>query len=104
MTIADRAAQWPARWRREGEAQGRREGMVQGRREGMVQGLREALANQHAALRRVAAARFGQAAGERVEGRIAATEDWDRLTDAAVAIATAGSETELLEQLDALLR
>ena len=104
MTIADRAAQWPARWRREGEAQGRREGVVQGRREGVVQGLREALANQHASLRRVAAARFGPAAGERVEGRLVGVEDWDRLTDAVVVVATAGSETELMERLEALLR
>ena len=75
-TLAERVAQWPEQWRREGMAEGRREGVAQ----------------ERALVRRLAAMRFGDAVAERVENLLLETEDWDHL--AAVAELIVGAETE----------
>ena len=83
MTLAERVAQWPEQWRREGMAEGRqegvaegrregvaegrREGVAEGRREGVAEGRREGVAQERALLRRQAAVRFGDAVAGRVE-------------------------------------
>ena len=85
MTLVERVAQWPEQWRREGVAEGRRDGR------------REGVARQRALLRRIAAMRFGEAVGERIEGLLGDTDDWDRLASAGELIATAEGEAELVE-------
>ena len=96
MTLEERVAQWPEQWRREGVAEGRREGVAEGRRQGV--------ARQRALLRRFAAGRFGEAAGERVEALLGDTEDWDQLSAAAELIATAGGEAELIAGVSKVVR
>ena len=88
MTLVDRVAQWPEQWRREGVEEGRREGV----------------ARQRALLRRFAAGRFGESAGERVDRLLGDTEDWVRLSAAAELIATAKREEELIDGLSRVVR
>ena len=112
MTLADRVAQWPEQWRREGVAEGRREGVAEGRREGVAEGRREgvaegrreAVAGQRALLRRFAAGRFGEAVGERVESLLGDTADWDRLSAAAQLVATAENEAALIDGVAGVVR
>ena len=92
MTLVERIAQWPEEWRREGVAEGRREGH------------REGVARQRALLRRFAAGRFGDAAGERVERLLGETEDWERLSAAAELIATAQGEADLIDGVSEVAR
>ncbi|MDE0039536.1 MAG: hypothetical protein OXU77_18560 [Gammaproteobacteria bacterium] len=92
MTLEDRVAQWPEQWRREGVAEGRREGR------------REAVAGQRALLRRVAATRFGEAVGERVERLLGDTDDWERLPAAAELIAAAQGEADLIDGVSEVAR
>ena len=92
MTLVERVAQWPEQWRREGVAEGRREGR------------REGVARQRALLRRIAAMRFGEAVGERIEGLLGDTDDWDRLASAGELIATAEDEAELVEGVARVVR
>ena len=88
MTLEERVAQWPEQWRREGVAEGHRQGV----------------ARQRALLRRFAAGRFGDAAGERVEALLGDAEDWDQLSAAAELIATAGGEAELIAGVSEVVR
>ena len=88
MTLVERIAQWPEQWRLEGVAQGHREGV----------------ARQRALLGRVAAGRFGEAVGARVEALLGNTEDWDRLVAAAELIAAAGDEAELVHSVTRAIR
>ena len=88
MTLVERVAKWPEQWRREGVAEGRREGV----------------AWQRALLRRIAAMRFGEAVGERIEGLLGDTEDWDRLASAGELIATAQGEAELVDGVAQVVR
>ena len=92
MTLVERVAQWPEQWRREGVAEGRRDGR------------REGVARQRALLRRIAAMRFGEAVGERIEGLLGDTDDWDRLASAGELIATAEGEAELVEGVARVVR
>ena len=96
MTLVERVAQWPEQWRREGVAEGRREGVAEGRREGV--------SRQRTLLRRIAAMRFGEAVGERIEGLLGDTDDWDRLATAGELIATAEGEAELVEGVARVVR
>ena len=89
MTLAERVAQWPEQWRREGVAEGRREGVAEGRREGIAQ--------ERALLRRQAAVRFGDAVAGRVEDLLRATEDWDELAEAAELIVRAETGAGLID-------
>ena len=88
MTLVERVAQWPEQWRREGVAEGRREGVDR----------------QRALLGRVAAGRFGEAVGERVEALLGDTEDWGRLSAAAELIAAAPGEAELVDGVARVVR
>ena len=79
-TLAERVAQWPEQWRREGVAEGRRERVAQ----------------ERDLLRRLAAVRFGDATGGRVEALLRETEDWDRLAAVAELIVRAETGAGLL--------
>ncbi|MDE0662177.1 MAG: Rpn family recombination-promoting nuclease/putative transposase [Gammaproteobacteria bacterium] len=92
MTLVERVAQWPEQWRREGVAEGRREGR------------REAVAGQRALLCRVAATRFGEAVGERVERLLGDTDDWERLSAAAELIAAAQNDVDLIDAVSDIVR
>ena len=104
MTLADRVAQWPEQWRREGVAEGRREGVVEGRREGVVEGRREGVAQERALLRRQAAVRFGDAVAARVEDLLRTTEDWDQLAAAAESIVRADTGPGLIDAVARSIR
>ena len=75
-TLAERVAQWPEQWRREG------------RSEGVVQ--------ERALVRRLAAKRFGDAVAERVEDLLRETEDWEQLASVAELIVGAETGADLL--------
>ncbi|MCY3837163.1 MAG: hypothetical protein OXH09_00650 [Gammaproteobacteria bacterium] len=62
------------------------------------------MAGQRALLRRVAATRFGEAVGERVETLLGDTEDWERLSATAERITTAKSEAEIIESVSEVVR
>ena len=96
MTLVERVAQWPEQWRREGVAEGRREGMAEGRREGV--------AGQRALLCRVAAGRFGDRVGKKVETLLGDTWDWGQLSAAAELIAAARGEAELVDGVAEIVR
>ena len=96
MTLADRVAQWPEQWRREGVAEGRREGVAEGRREGVAQ--------ERALLRRQAAVRFGDAVAGRVEDLLRTTEDWDQLAAAAELIVRADTGPGLIDAVARSIR
>ena len=91
MTLADREAQSPEQWRQEGVAQVSSEGVAQGDQEFAAQG--------RVLLRRVAAARFGDAAARRVEDLLGATEDLDQLAAAVELIARAESGPDLIDRI-----
>ena len=80
-TLAERVAEWPKQWRREGVAEGHRERAAQ----------------ERDLLGRLAAVRFGDATGGRVEALLRETEDWDRLAAVAELIVRAETETDLLD-------
>ena len=86
MTLVERVRQWPEQWMQEGREQGLEQGLVQGRGEGLEQGLEqgrdEGLEHERALLRRMTAARFGEAAAERVSGMLARIADPERLAEA----------------------
>ena len=92
MTLAERVAQWPEQWRREG--------VEVGRREGVAQEHRAALARERALLRRLASARFGDAVGMRVAALLEDFVDWDRLAAVGELIVRAGSARELLDGIE----
>ena len=124
MTLAERVAQWPEQWRREGVEAGRREGVAEGRREGVAEGRREgvaegrregvaegrregvaqehraALARERALLRRLASARFGDAVGMQVGALLGDFADSDRLAAVGELIVRAGSARELLDGIE----
>ena len=95
MTLADRWAEWPKQWHREGVAEGRREGVAEGRREGV--------AHERALLRRLAALRFGDEVGERADALLADTNDWDRLSEVGDLIVRTDSGTDFLRRLTATI-
>jgi len=80
-TLAERVAQWPEQWRREGVAEGRREGVEQ----------------ERALLRRQAALRFGDAVAGQVEDLLRTAEDWDQLAVAAELIVRADTGAALVD-------
>ena len=99
MTLAERVAQWPEQWRREGVAEGRREGVAEGHREGIAEGRREGAAQERALLRRLAGVRFGDAVAGQVQDLIGATEDWDQLAAVAELIVRAETGTDLIDRI-----
>ena len=109
MTLEERVSRWPEpyirqgieegleRGRREGRKRGRREGMERGKREGLEQGLDE----QRALLRRLAAARFGEQAADRLFARLRQKESQERLGEMGEAIVRCGTAEELLRRIGA---
>ena len=86
MSLADRVAQWPEQWRREGRAEGHRERLDQ----------------ERSLLQRLATLRFGGEVGERVESLLLETEDWHRLVAAGELIVTVETGSELIDRVAAL--
>ena len=87
-TLAERVAQWPEQWRREGVAEGRREGVAQ----------------ERALLRRLAALRFGDAVAGQVQDLLRTTEDWDQLAAAAELIVRADTGAALVDGITRRVR
>ena len=83
MTLGDRMAQWPERYREEG----RRAECSRGR----------------AIIRRMAVVRFGDGVGEQIEALFANTDDWDPISTVAELVVTAKSGTDLLDDTAAIL-
>lgn len=93
MTLAERMAEWPKQWHREGVAEGRREGIAQGRREG-----------QQTLLRRLAAKRFGAAVGDRLDAMLGDAADSERLAAVSDLIVTADAGEDLIDAAAGILR
>ena len=89
MNLAERMAEWPKQWHREGVAEGRREGVVLGRR---------------TVLRHLAAKRFGDAVGDELDTLLGDADDWDRLAAVSDLIVTADVGTELIDGAIRILR
>ena len=77
MTLKEGAIQWPAQWMQQGREQGIAQGLEQGRELGRDEGLE----HERTLLRRMTAARFGEAATERVSGTLARIADPERLAE-----------------------
>ena len=84
MTLAERMAEWPKRWRSEGEAEG--------------------VARQRAVLRRQSARRFGDPVGGELDAMLRDIDDWDLLSAVADLIVSAESAVEFKGRVVALLR
>ena len=100
MGVAERMAQLPQQWLREGADRGWREGVDQGRREGVTLGV----AQESALLRRQAALRFGPEVGERVGGLLRGIDDWELLAAVGELVVTARNGPALLDSTAELLR
>ena len=87
MTLEERVAEWPRQWRREGLEQG----IAQGREEGLEQ--------QRALLRRLAAARFGDQAAERLAPVLARVADPNRIVEIGDWLVRCDTGTEFLARI-----
>ncbi|MYE23487.1 MAG: Rpn family recombination-promoting nuclease/putative transposase [Gammaproteobacteria bacterium] len=96
VTLAERWAEWPKQWHREGVAEGRREGVAEGRREGVARD-RELLCRQ-------VAVRFGSAVGERTRALLAGVDDWDCLSEVGDLVVRADTGADFLQRLIATVR
>ena len=81
MTLAERMAEWPKQWHREGVVQGRR-----------------------TVLRHLAARRFGDAVGDELDALLGDTDDWDRLAAVSDLIVTADVGADLIDGAAGILR
>ena len=86
MTLEERVSQWPEQWMQEGREQGRDEG----------------LEHERALLRRMTAARFGEAAAERVSGMLARIADPERLAEAGEWLVRCDTAQAFLDRVGAL--
>ena len=90
----------------QGREQGLEQGLVQGRGEGLEQGLEqgrdEGLEHERALLRRMTAARFGEAAAERVSGMLARIADPERLAEAGEWLVRCDTAQAFLDRVHAL--
>ena len=73
MTLVERVAEWPKEWLKEGHEKGLKEGLEQG--------LEQGLEHERALLCRLAAARFGTDAAERLAELVAPIADAERLAE-----------------------
>ena len=87
MTLGDRMAQWPEKYREEGRREGAAQSAARGR----------------AIIRRMAVVRFGDGVGEQIEALLANTDDWDPISTVAELVVTAKSGTDLLDDTAAIL-
>ena len=88
MTLVERIGQWPEQWRREGMAEERRKGV----------------ARERALLRRLAAVRFGGAAGDQLGVLLADIDDADHLAAVEELIVGVGNGPDLIDGVARLLR
>jgi len=93
MTLEERVSEWPRQWRREGLEQGIAQGRAQGREEGLEQ--------QRALLRRLAAARFGDEAAERLAPVLARIADPNRIAEIGDCLVRCDTATEFLARIAA---
>ena len=93
MTLADRVAEWPKPYIRQGREEGISLGRAQGREEGIGQ--------QRQMLRRMAAARFGAATADRLARVLAAEADPARLSRVGEAVVRCATAEELLRVAEA---
>ena len=89
MTLAERMEEWSKQRHREVLA----EGKAEGRREG-----------QRTVLRHLAAKRFGDAVGDRLDAMLGDTRDWERLAAISDLIVTADAGEELIDDAAGILR
>ena len=93
MALAKRVQEWEAGWHREGFEKGLKQGLERGEKRG--------LAAERELLRRMAARKFGAAAGDALARHLASISDPDRLAGIGERIVDCGTGVELLEWLDA---
>ena len=109
LTVLEaRAREWPQEWREEGRTEGielgRTEGIELGRSEGIELGRSEGIEQgQRALLGRLAARRFGAAAGERLAAALADIRDPARLEAVGDLVLDCATEAELLGELNGKL-
>ena len=82
MTLEERVSQWPEQWMQEGREQG--------------------LEHERTLLRRMTAARFGEAAAERVSGTLARIADPERLAEAGEWLVRCDTAEAFLDRVGAL--
>ena len=87
MTLEERVAQWPEKWRREGELRGIEQGERQGRRE-----------HGREVLRRQAEVRFGVPTAERLSALLRHEDDLHRLDALAETVVRCETADELLRE------
>ena len=95
MTLAERVAEWPKPYIR----QGREEGIGIGREEGIGIGREEGIAHERQLLRRQAAARFGAPTADRLADVLADESDPERLAEYGEAIVRCATGDELLAEV-----
>ena len=88
--LAERMTQW----RQEALEEGRRQGVS----EGVLEGRRQGVSHERTLLRRLAARRFGVAAGDALAGLLANVEDVERLADVGDLVVDCASAEELLRR------
>ena len=91
MTLEERVSEWPMQWRQEGLEQGLEQGIAQGREEGLEQ--------QRALLRRLAAARFGDEAAERLAPVLARIADPNRIAEIGDCLVRCDTGSEFLARI-----
>ena len=91
MTLEERVSEWPRQWRREGLEQG----IAQGLEQGIAQGLQQ----QRVLLRRLAAARFGDEAAERLTPVLARVADPNRIVEIGDWLVRCDTGTEFLARI-----
>ena len=93
--LAERMTQWRQEALDEGRRQGVSEGVLEGRRQGLSEGRRQGVSHE---LQRLAARRFGVAAGEALAGLLANVEDVERLAEVGDLVVDCASAEELLRR------
>ena len=121
MALAERARQWEEEYGRKGFEKGLKQGLERGEKRGLeqgleqgveqgielglergqAQGLAQGLAAERELLRRMAARKFGAAAGDALARHLAGISDPDRLAGIGERIVDCGTGAELLDLLDA---
>ena len=101
-------AETVTQWRQEALDEGRRRGMLEGRRQGMSEGVLEGRRQgvsegERVLLRRLAAGRFGGAAGDALAALLANEEDVERLAEVGDLVVGCASAEELLRRGRGLL-
>ena len=88
MTLEERVSEWPRQWLQQG--------IEQGREQGIEQGLRQGIEQQRALLRRLAAARFGDHAAQRLAPILARITDPEAIAEIADRLVRCDTAAEFL--------